>query len=226
MSPLPFNYHLANQVSCQELTPQQHSTSPRFRQHCDLRYQVMLKYPERAEFHSYAEYLHAGLLEGESAVTRYVPQPFRLRVNGRYYTPDCYVVRPQGREVIELKPRGEMNASLAEPLRHFFAQHDMVFTIKANETVFEHAQAARNWLEIVRILTPARDWDVATEMQAVWELLLTRQACTLGDLIDRGDRARTYRREIAVFRLLHQGRLMTDLDQRRLDFSSILSPCA
>jgi len=213
-------------VVADTLEPHQQPTPRAFQQACDFRAQCLIKHPLRSEFHSLAEYLHAGLLEGDPTVVSYVPQPFRLRIGRRRYTPDCYVLRTDGaREVRELKPDGEMDDALRLPLTAFFAQHGMAFHVISNESMFERRTEAENWLEIARSLHIACDLDTAAAEQAVLALLEEQGPCPLDTLVDPGDRARTYDQEIAVFRLLHRGVLKADLTTRPLDWDSELQLC-
>lgn len=227
MAPLPFDPQRARQVKADSLEPRQQATARSFKIATDFRQQVMIKHPFLSDFHSRAEHLHAGLLEGDPAVTSYVPQPFRLQIRGRWYTPDCYVVSTgQPRRVVELRPHGEMPEEQQIPLTHFFAQYGMQFEVKSNESVFDREIEAENWLEIVRILHQARDYSTTEAEQVVLETLYQRGPCMLGDLIDPGDRERTYLQEIALFRLLHQGHVVGELATQPLDFNTGLSLCA
>ena len=186
----------------------------------------MLKHPRLSHFHSRAEYLHAGLLEGDPDVISYVPQPFLLRVGARRYTPDCYVVRRgAGREVLELKPGGQMDAALQDPLTAFFARKGMTFRVVSNESVFEQQQLAENWLLIVNVLHQARWVDTDTMETRVLEQVWQLDRCQLGDLVDAGDRDRTYYQEIALLRLLHRGRLTAPLDSAPLEFNTEITLC-
>lgn len=222
-----FDPRLARQVKADSLEPAQQPTPPAFQTATDFRQQVMLKFPHLADFHSFAEHLDAGLLEGDPHVQIYVPHPFRLRIGKRRYTPDCYVVADnQPRRVRELRPRGEMSDALRVPLTHFFAQHGMRFEVIDNEAVYARATEAENWLEIVRILHQARDLATAHAEYAVLERVRCSGACTLGDVIAPGDRASTYRDEIALFRLLHRGTLCANLTSAPLDFDTEIAPCA
>lgn len=92
MAPLPFEKRLAYLVNADTLEPHQQPTTRQFKIATDFYAQFMLKHPALSEFHSRAEHLFAGLLEGDPTVTSYVPQPFMLRVGKRRYKPDCYVV--------------------------------------------------------------------------------------------------------------------------------------
>ena len=223
---LPYSPALARQVKSDLLDPCQQQTAPNIKTACDFRTQVMLKHPFLSDFHSLAEHLHAGLLEGDPAVTSYVPHPFRLRVRGRFYTPDCYIVSDgKPRRVLELRPAGEMPEELQSPLQHFFAQYGMIFEVISNETVLARETEAKNWLEIARILYLARDLSTTDAEQTVLETLYEKGPCTLGDLIDPGDRERTYNREIALFRLMHRGHVAGELTTAALDYDTGVVLC-
>lgn len=213
-------------VSTETLTPCQRYTLPNFKTATDF-YQVhLLKHPGLSEFHSFAELLHAGLLEGDPHVINYVPQPFMLWLGKRRYTPDCYVARDNGpREVLELKPRGEFPEAKRDALTQFLEQHAMVFKVVSNESVYERRLEAENWLEIVRNLYLARDLDTIQAEQQVMEHVRLAGECPFGVLVDTGDRESSYSDEIAVMRLLHHGQLTANLSDRPFDLDTVLSRC-
>lgn len=220
----PFNPRIARQVTADTLEPHQQPTSLGFQTKCDFYQRRMLKHPFLSDFHSYAEYLHAGLLEGDADVVSYVPQPFQLMIRRKRYRPDCYFLHNvKGRRVRELRPRGEMREDEQVPLTHFLAQYGMHFEVISNESVFAREIEAENWLEIVRILHQARQFTTTNAEQQVLEKINAISPCTLGDVIDDGDRERTYLREIALFRLLHRGYLSADLTASLLDFDLEIS---
>lgn len=222
-----FDPALARAVGADTLEPHQQPTPRRLKTAADFRLQWMQKHPHLSEFHSRAEHLHAGLLEGEPAVHAYVPQPFRLRLRGKPYTPDCYVAATDGpRRVIELKPEAAMPADQQAPLTHFFAQYGMLFEVIANEAVFAREIEADNWLVIVRVLHQARDFTATEAEYEVLEHLYATGPATVGDLLDPGDRERTYPREIALLRLLHRGQLTAELTERPLDYDTGVRRCA
>lgn len=226
-SSLPFDPNLARLVKADTLEPHQQKTAPNFKTTCDFRHQCMLKHPFLSDFHCRAEHLHAGLLEGDPAVTSYVPQPFRLRIRRRRYTPDCYVVSDNHpRRVQELRPGGEMPEDQQIPLTHFLTQYGFQFEVISNESVYEREVEAENWLEIVRILHQTRHLSTTDAEQIVLETLYEKGPCTLGDLIDPGDRERTYFQEIALFRLMHRGLVRAALTERPLDYDTELTLCA
>lgn len=207
-------------VRIDDLVPVQHRANRSFRIAADVRVQRMLKHPQISEFHSHAEHLYAGLLEGNPVVTAYVPQPFALHVGKRRYKPDFYVVDGNQRRVIELKPRGEFNPALWGPLEAFFATQGMRFEVISNESVIARIGEAQNWLEIVRALYLNRDLDTqAAEAQLlVW--FEAGNTIPFSEFVDPGDRDGTLEQEIAVLRLLHMGRLTADLEDAPLDYST------
>lgn len=212
-------------VRAATLEAAQRPTDPSFRNQCDFWQQRLLKHPRRSEFHSRAEYLHAGLLEGDCDVISFVPQPFVLQVGRRRYTPDCFIVSRNGRRVVEIKPGGELEPALWGPLSQFFSAQGMVFEVVANETIFGRRQEAENWLEIVRRLVPVQDLDTVTVEISVWGGFERATLCTVGDVIDSGDREATYTREIALYRLLHRGVLAADLNRSPLDYDTKVWVC-
>jgi hypothetical protein len=220
---IPYDDNLALRVKAESLEPRQRSTAVRLEVATDYSEQCMLKHPYLSAFHCYAEHLHAGLLEGEPHVISYTPQPFRLSVNGKWYTPDCHIVwdnRPQ--EVVELKPRGEMPEEKRIPLEHFFAQYQMAFSVVSNESIFAREMEAENWLQIVQTLYQARLIDTAGAEHALHERLIQLGICQLGDVIDSGYRERTYQQEIALLRLLHRGVVHANLSDAVLDLDTEL----
>jgi hypothetical protein len=142
-------------ITAPSLQPAEVPTPLKRLRQADCYQQVGVKYPHRATFHSYTELLHAGLLEGDPAVTTYIPHPFRLRVAGGPYVPDCYVVNNGHRQVCELTAHGEFNDALRTALETFFAFHAMQFVVIANESILARETDALNWLHIVRTLSTA-----------------------------------------------------------------------
>ncbi len=215
----------AKLVSAASLTPIQRPTPKALEVASDFRQQYMLKHAPLSCFHSLAEYLYAGLLEGNPSVNAYVPQPFLLRIFGEHYTPDCYFNRNGEHFVVELKPKGEFPDAKRIPLEQFFAIHGMTFEVLSNESVLEQLIKALNWIEIVRNLYSARMIDTNQEEVKVLQQLEARGRCTLGEFVDPGDRERTYLDEIALMRLLHRGLVVADLDDQVLDYSTRFYSC-
>ncbi|PLY16379.1 MAG: hypothetical protein C0631_04020 [Sedimenticola sp.] len=215
---------LAHQVKADCLEPHQQPTDRRFKTACDFYQRYMLKHPYLSDFHCYTELLHAALLEGDPTVISFCPQPFQLWIRKKRYTPDCYIQsEAQPRRVVELRPDGKMAEDQALLLVAYFQQYRMMFEVVSNESILARETEALNWLEIVRILYHASTFITTEHERWVLEALSTDSPSTLGDLIDSGDRERTYLLEIALFRLLHRGQIRAVLTDSPLDFDTEIS---
>jgi hypothetical protein len=212
-------------VSAASLTPCQRKTNPRFRTATDFRVVQLLKHSEPSEFHSVSEYYHALLLEGDASVTGYVPQPFQLMIGKRRYTPDCYVVRDGQIDVVELRPNAEFDESRRQALVAFFRLHHMRFVVIPNDTVLERRVEAWNWQMIVQMLVCHRDIDTTRWEYELLEDAFKKGSLKFGDHVIRQDRLSSRPKEIALLRLLHQGKLTANLTERRFNFSMELRPC-
>lgn len=222
-----YDASLARLVTSDTLVACQQKTQPGFKTATNFSQQVMLKHPFLSDFHAPAEHLHAGLCEGDPNVIAYVPQPFRLRIRGKYYKPDCYKALTNGqRLILEIKPHGEFSDDKRIPLEHFCLQHNMIFEVISNESIFERRIEAENWLTITKILNIAKIYDTIDEEDTLLQRFYQQPQCSLGDIIDTGDRERTYREEIALFRLLHRGQIQASLCQQVLDYDTVFSTCS
>lgn len=188
----------------------------------DYYQQVLLKHPGVSEFLGRAGYLYALLLEAESSVTSYIPRPFRLTLGKRHFVPDNYVVFDTRRPTVIKLVKEPIPAAQRELIVDFLCLQRLDFEEIAIESVLARKTEALNWAEIVRVLYQARDLDTLPEEQGLWARMVTDGPCTLGDLIDPGDRARTYAIEVALFRLLHRGVLRAALCEHPLDYDTPL----
>lgn len=202
--------------------PVQQRTSLKLTKSTDYYEQRCVKYPDRACFHCYAEFIHALLLEADPTVSSFVPQPYQMVVNRKRYIPDVYLVRNGRIEVLELKPRGEFEPKMEAPLRAFFFQYDMNFAVLANESVLEQERLALNWLPIVQVLAQAhyQGLDTAAQEQRLFDAARAETTVTVGELLGEGLRSERYWSELALYRLLHRHDLDTDLSQSPLDYDS------
>jgi hypothetical protein len=221
----PKEIDAARGVRAATLTPQQHRNQRAFRTSIDCRLQRLITFSETAEFHSYAEYLYAGLCEGDPKVSAYFPQPFQLRYQGKRYVPDAYVVRAGQRYVVELKPAAEFDDTKRACLQAFFKQHGMTFEVISNEEQVVYEQRALNWLRIIRELVRAQDFNTANQERRLMQDWPPCTALTLGDWVDAGDREDSWLLEIALYRLAHRGWLIPQLDDYDLDWSTAFTPC-
>jgi len=213
-------------VTADSLAPAQMPTPLALRRAADYYRQYGVKYPGCGSYHSYPEFLHAGLAEGTPSVTSYIPQPLRLRVSRTLYTPDCYVVDAGTVRIVELKPRGEFDTARREALTTFFALHRMQFEVIANETVLAREIEALNWWHVVRTLHSGRDLPTAELEAQLLQRILAAGNQALGDLLDNGDRRGGMAREIALYRLLHCGLARPDWRGRRLGPDTEIAACS
>lgn len=208
------------------LTPCQVDTKRDFRVATDFRVAQLLKHQPPSQFHSLAEYYHAALLEGDPTVSRYVPQPFMLTIGKRRrYVPDCYVVRDGQVEVVELKPRGKFDEHRCEALEAYFRNQRIRFLAIPNEAVFSRVIEARNWLLIVQMLVIHCELDTAKWEMNLFDRVRQQGSTRLADWVLRQDRSSSRVQEIALLRLLHQGKLRADLTRERFSYATEVRPC-
>lgn len=217
-NPLPF---FMPKVSGSDLTPRQVKTSINFQIACNFHQRVMVKHPRLSNFHSNEELLHAALLEANHAVISYTPQPFTLYVGNKRYTPDCYVLENNVPiRVIEIKPFDEFGAVPEKALSSFFSQQCMQFVLISNEEINERKVEAQNWLEIVKRLVISEDVHTPVLENEIYSTLKEKPNVTLYDFIDLGDRERTAKKELCLFRLLHSGFIHASLGNSPLDLTT------
>lgn len=223
--PMPSLGHVHVRFCQDQPIPTQQPTSFKLTRSTDYYEQRCVKFPERACFHCYAEFIHALLLEADGEVSYFVPQPFAMRVNRRRYIPDVYLVRGGRIEVLELKPRGEMDPQLEVPLRAFFEQYGMSFRVLANEMVLERETLALNWLGIIQVLAQANHQgiDTASEEASLLLAAQSQETVTVADLLADTPRGDGFFKELALYRLLHQHALACDLSEAPLDYATVVS---
>lgn len=212
-------------IKAQSWVPTQIPTSKNLTQSSNYFEQECLKFPGVGQFHTYVELLHAALLEARNTVIRYVPQPLRFRIGSKFYIPDVYVEMRTGVQVIELKPRGEFSEDHAQLLRDYCATRNVEFVVLANEWVYEQQLKAENWLTIIRTLVNGKEQDSESSEQHIIDFLAHHDSITLRHILDFGDRQGSICSDIALFRLLHQGRIRANLDLRQLDLETEFYLC-
>lgn len=214
-------------VSADSLSPRQHRASRELRIAKNYWMAPSLKHPGNtvSEYHSYSEYLNAGLAEGNPLLTVFIPQPFRMRYRGKPYTPDALEIVSGKRFVVELKPCGEMDAGKRAALTAFFKLHNHDFIVRSNESVLEREWEALNWHTIVQVLTLHAA--LATD-EAERHLLQNWPAggiSSLSDWVDQGDREGTLMNEIALFRLAHRGWIIPRFSDSPLSYTTEFHTC-
>ncbi|WP_417215331.1 TnsA endonuclease N-terminal domain-containing protein [Alcanivorax sp.] len=208
-----------------ELVPQQHNAGKQFQIATNLSHQQFPKHAaDSSECHSPAEYLYCCLLEADPEVTHFVPQPFRLWVGNRRYTPDFYVRRRSGpAQVIEVKPASAIPVQDQEPLERFFRREGMQFSAVSNEQIFEREPEARHWLHIIQVLMRFKSLETRHREQDILEQLLAGHDVTVGDVLPPQESVPSPVTEVALFRLLHQGVITADLRIEPLNVDTVLS---
>lgn len=212
-------------VRTDSLLPEQQESARKLLRSADCYQQRFIKFPHIGIFHSYAEFLHAALIESDSSIPTFVPQPFLFYIGNRRYTPDCYYVKEGLRHVIELKPRGEMKDELRIPLEHYFERENMKFEVISNESIFEKETLALSWLKIIRTLLCAKSEDTQREENILLDRLFEAEKLQVGEIIYIGDRIGQRKHEIALFRLAHKGKVKLDLAEDSINFSTKVTLC-
>lgn len=150
------------------------------------------KNPDTMEFHSYAEYLAAGVLELSPQVKNYVPQPFRFRVGSQFYIPDFWVFdKSHSVEVWELKPNAELGTPWEDEIKEFCAKNQVSFIVKANEEFTGQEQAALNSWRIIDFRKQYSDIPVQKIDEEIMIQLLSKEKLTLQDLSLKSNKQET-----------------------------------
>jgi len=207
------------------LIPSQQPSARKLLRKADCYQQKFIKYPHVGIFHSYAELIHAALLESDEDVESFVPQPFLFRIGKRRYPPDCYVVKNGKRYIIELKPAGELPDETRIPMEEFCRLENITFKVISNESILEREQFALNWLKIVRTLNSAIDVDSHSQELQIMDRLFEISNCEVGDIIFEGDRLGQCAFEIGLFRLAHKGLIKLELDKKHLGYPTVVRLC-
>ncbi len=209
-----------------ELLPRQQIETAKKLQVCaNSFFQKFIKFPYIAIFHSYAELLHAALLESDSRVSSFVPQPLRLLIQNRRYIPDCFYVHKSKRYVVEIKPVGKFEEKFEIPLKAFMSSHGMKFKVVTNESIMEQERLALNWLHIIRTLINAELIQTDEEEMLLVERLSIEGVLEIGDVISIGNRLMDCKNEISLFRLAHMGKVKLHFDDKNIQFSTGVSLC-
>lgn len=214
-----------NTAKTDSLIASQQRSARKLLRSADCYQQKFIKFPQVGIFHSYAELLHAALLEADKEVESFVPQPFLFRIGKKRYPPDCYFIKNGKRFIAELKPLGKLSDETKIPMEEFCRRENMTFLVLSNESVMEQEQLALNWLKIIRTLNSALDIPTFDQEQLLMDRLFHEGECELGDIVFKGDRLDQKQYEIALFRLAHKGCLTLDLEQKYLSYSTKVSLC-
>ena len=209
-------------IKLKKLIPEQQTTSLKLLKSADCYLQKFLKFPEIGVFHSYAELLHAALLESKPGVINFVPQPFKLRVGNRTYIPDCYYIKNGQRYIVEIKPRGEFNQSTVLLVKKKLELENIKFTVITNKSILKQEVLAINWLHIVRSLLATEWMQTSTKQHQLLTSLHHKSQQTISELIDFDSDGIN---EIALFRLAHMGKVKIELHSNLMNPDSRVELC-
>jgi len=209
------------------LEPANQETKSAFgvRKSSDCYFQKGLKFPFVGHFHSLAELLHFGISEGSPSISHFTPQPRPLKIDGKNYFPDCSYVKDGKYVVVEIKPRGEFTNSKAGPISSYLEDLGATFMVVSNESILERSILAKNWLQIVRVLVSAQYETTDGEEEDVFDKVKRIGVLTLGEIIERGNRLDKRGKEIALYRLAHQGLVSLALGDRPLTYETEVTLC-
>ena|SRR3990167_1567243 len=223
----PQDIALSRSVRANDLSPRQHRAQRNFRIATSYWLAPLLKMPGASvgEFHSYAEYLNAGIGEGNPQLSVLIPQPYFVKYQGKPYKPDALEIVAGQRWVVELKPRGEMDTAKHAGMTAFFKQYDQSFVVRSNETVLEQEWEAINWHSIVQMLTIHATLETTAAEQQLMLDWPAEGISTLGDWVDAGDRESSIYQEIALYRLAHRGWLHPVFNEGPLDYATEFHRC-
>lgn len=198
-------------IKAKTLIPVEHATSLKLLKAADTYQQIFIKYPKCGIFHSYAELLHAALLESDPNVETFIPQPFRFRVGSAPYIPDCFLVKNGQRIVRELRSNGTFPDNWKEALHEFLSQYEMSFEIINNDEIYSREVEALNWLQIIQTIASGRSQDTSTLEKDVCFEIARAGSLALIEIISETDDFMQFSKLLSLYRLLHKGKITANL---------------
>lgn len=192
---------------------------------CNCFYQKFIKFPEVGIFHSYEEFLHAALLESDSTVSSFVPQPLKFWIGNKPYIPDCYYVKKGKYYVVELKPGGKFSKEKEIPLTKYLERENIEFKVISNEDVRAKEQLALNWLEMIRAIVCNDHIDTQNHEYKLIDRFHELPNQRFGEVISKNNRFGDQAYEIALYKLCHKGTLIPDLDDKPISYDTEVILC-
>lgn len=215
-------------LRCPELNdPRQHPTRRGFKTKVDCYITQLHKFEEEpAVAHCVYELLLWGILEGDPAVRRLVPQSHRFYIGTSMYTSDLYYEKAGRHYIVEVKSEAgfEGFAERSEWIKEFLQPTPFEFIHISNESIAEQETFARNWLLIARTLVTSKT--VMTERAS--EIVLDKlydSPKSVGDIIDLTGRVENCQLEIALFRLASIGKVRLELEHERINADTEVTLC-
>ncbi len=202
--------------------PHQHLTKVGFKKKCDFYAQQFVKFPDVGQFHSYAELLHAALLESDPGVSHFIPQPYQFGKRRNGYKPDCFYLKNGQRFLVELRPEKRVQKSEEKlaPIIAQCARYKVQFNVISNESILVQETHARNWLDIVRYLVQWQDYSTEQYEQELLHELIDINTVTLGEVIQERQSRYSHLLELALYRLAHRGLVQIQCEDSPLNFET------
>lgn len=187
--------------------------------------QRFIKYPKIGYFFNKATFYHAALLEADTNVISFVPQPYELSLNGHPFIPDCYVAYKNKRTVFKLSSQGGIDQDIQIPVTEYLKEKDGAeFVVLSYDSVFEQEVKAQNWLFIIRTLCNVSDISTRNQEKDLLEKFFNKPKQQIGDIVQIDNRLNANLDEIALYRLIHQGKLtMSHTDP--INFNTEVTAC-
>lgn len=207
-------------IKTSTLHPQEQRTSLKLLKSADTYQQIFVKYPRCGTFHSYAELLHAALLESDPCVEMFIPKPFRFTIGPSPYVPDCYLVRQGVRIVRELRSKAAFPKEWRIPLQEFLAKRGMRFEVIANQDIYARETEALNWLQIVQTLISGGSQDTSQLEVELCHKIARAGGLTLIEVIPEDDKFLGFATLLALYRLLHHGEIKANLCSEAIHYGT------
>lgn len=204
---------------------QQFKTAMKLKVAADIYFQKFKKFPKVGIFHSYAELLFAALLEADPEVSDFTPQPMQVRVKSKRYIPDFHYIKNNKSYIAELKPRGEFNEEKKLICEEIFSLQDMQFEVISNEYALKQEIKAVNWLQVLRVILSSNLDTTSNQELKLMADVINGSVNKFGDVVDVGNRFGTKLEELALYRLIYEGKLKADLDKQLIHIDTRIETC-
>ena len=178
----------------------------------------------RWSYHSIEEWYYAAKLELDFTVERFTPQPTQYGAHGNRYIPDFFFLKTDGtRFVVEVKPKKNVAKfeSKYKPAMEAKARcENFKFLIIENEEIRAGAQLSKNAIYISRVLNGSSGLITDEEESQITRMLLVHGNCQYTDIIAKDNRVEKRLIEVALWRLVHRGRVAMNLRDQPISYDS------
>lgn len=175
------------------------------------------------KYFSALEYQHGLLLEGTPEALRYCEQPRKIKLRDKWYVFDCWILWIDHREEMrEIKPSGKLvptDTGAKVPARwpeiaEWCAKEGYLANFVTEATLEPYARFISNWERLVPYVLEARELPRPDLEKALVIAVGNSPRITLGQLFRTLAPERQGNVMAAIANLLHQGRLLADLQHQ------------